>query len=601
MNPNDVPKSVVLRKSGLACLCAIIATGVLPASLCAQSSPKEPTRYAAQADTIFSRGSGIVLPAELSARQLENLAVLGHIWGFVKYYHPAVAQGKYNWDAELFRVLPNVLQAKNRDERSRALQKWLTNLGPVLPCAACSQGSTSPVAQQPDGAWLADQALLSKELMAQLQYLRDNRHQGAGYYVNVGAAGNPIFEHEDAYAHSLAPDAGYRLLALYRYWNIIQYFYPNKGLIGEDWNKLLSEFIPRFIQAAGAVQYRTAVLQLTARIHDTHATLADRSPILTRIWGDYLTPVLVSFVEGKPVVAKISLTSLGAQTPLQKGDIILKVDQVSVTEIIDRQRLLLSASNETSLLESIGQNLLRGNTPQAEIEVMREGKQVMLSVPRFLRATIASAPPLTAPATMDSSYQVLAGNIGYISLAKLTAAQVPRAMRALNDTKGLIVDLRNYPDFAVFRLLPAYFVDKPTAFAKFTKPDLAYPGRFIETPPVQVQPVAGAAVYGRPVEVLVNEVTLSLAEYMAMALRVNPRALVIGSTTAGADGNVSTIPLPGNLFTRISGIGVLYADGRQTQRVGIMPDRVVEPTIEGIRAKRDEVLQQAVQLLSQIK
>jgi C-terminal processing protease CtpA/Prc len=92
----------------------------------------------------------------------------------------------------------------------------------------------------------------------------------------------------------------------------------------------------------------------------------------------------------------------------------------------------------------------------------------------------------------------------------------------------------------------------------------------------------------------VDETSQSQAEYTAMALRVAPDALVIGSTTAGADGNVSSLALPGGLGTMISGIGVFYPDGTPTQRVGIVPDREVRPTIAGLRAGRDEVLEAAL-------
>ena len=44
----------------------------------------------------------------------------------------------------------------------------------------------------------------------------------------------------------------------------------------------------------------------------------------------------------------------------------------------------------------------------------------------------------------------------------------------------------------------------------------------------------------------------------------------------------------------ISGIGVFYPDKRPTQRVGIVPDIEVRPTIAGIRAGRDEVLEEAL-------
>ena len=82
-----------------------------------------------------------------------------------------------------------------------------------------------------------------------------------------------------------------------------------------------------------------------------------------------------------------------------------------------------------------------------------------------------------------------------------------------------------------------------------------------------------------------------------MAFRASPHSVVVGSTTAGADGNVSAIPLPGGLSSRISGIGVFYPDHRPTQRVGIVPDIEVKPTVEGIRAGRDEVLERAIWLI----
>jgi C-terminal processing protease CtpA/Prc len=93
--------------------------------------------------------------------------------------------------------------------------------------------------------------------------------------------------------------------------------------------------------------------------------------------------------------------------------------------------------------------------------------------------------------------------------------------------------------------------------------------------------------------ILIDEVSQSQAEYTTMALRSAPGAKVIGSTTAGADGNVSTIPLPFGLSTRMSGIGVFYPDRRLTQRIGILSDIEVKPTIEGLRDGRDELLEAA--------
>ena len=59
--------------------------------------------------------------------------------------------------------------------------------------------------------------------------------------------------------------------------------------------------------------------------------------------------------------------------------------------------------------------------------------------------------------------------------------------------------------------------------------------------------------------------------------------------------------LPGILSTKISGLGVFYPDHRPTQRVGIVPGIVVKPTVQGIAAGRDEVLETAVHLIEGAK
>ncbi len=68
---------------------------------------------------------------------------------------------------------------------------------------------------------------------------------------------------------------------------------------------------------------------------------------------------------------------------------------------------------------------------------------------------------------------------------------------------------------------------------------------------------------------------------------------------AGADGNVSCIYLPGGIFTWISGIGVFYPDGTKTQRTGIKIDKIVTPTVEGIKAGKMNCLRK--QFISSMK
>ena len=173
------------------------------------------------------------------------------------------------------------------------------------------------------------------------------------------------------------------------------------------------------------------------------------------------------------------------------------------------------------------------------------------------------------------------------------ASQAAAYIESAAGTKGLIIDIRNYPsDFVVFAL-GSHLVDRATEFARFTAGDPANPGAsYWRGKPLLLIPAAPR--YTGKVVILVDESSVSQAEYTAMAFRASPNAIVVGSTTAGADGNVSPIPLPGGLRSAISGIGVFYPDKRPTQRIGIAADIEARPTIQGIRSGRDEVLEAAL-------
>ena len=145
-------------------------------------------------------------------------------------------------------------------------------------------------------------------------------------------------------------------------------------------------------------------------------------------------------------------------------------------------------------------------------------------------------------------------------------------------------------------LLGQFFTSKTTPFVKFTNGNVNYPGEFTFGKQLSI-PSKGKTYKGKVV-VLVNEISQSQAEYTTMGFKVGDNVTIIGSTTAGADGNISSINLPGGLRTSISGIGVYYPDGTETQRVGIIPDIEVKPTIEGIKQERDELMEKAIEIIS---
>lgn len=79
-----------------------------------------------------------------------------------------------------------------------------------------------------------------------------------------------------------------------------------------------------------------------------------------------------------------------------------------------------------------------------------------------------------------------------------------------------------------------------------------------------------------------------------MILQAGGNAITIGSQTQGADGNVTSVPLPQGSRAMFTGLGVFYPDGRETQRIGIVPDIQVTPDRLSLSEGRDVVLETAL-------
>lgn len=547
----------------------------------------DPTTLYAQLDTEFDDGSHLAWNA-LNGQELENLYWLGKIWGFLKYYHPAVSEGDLNWDYQLFRLLPAI---KERDFVDR-LDDWIGSLGEVKPGVSISQNNAA-VKLQPRLDWLVTAPFADSALGYRLLAIQKAERNQENYYLSfVRGIGNPNFSTEMPYPDMDWSDDGYRLLALFRYWNIIEYFFPYRHLMDENWDDVLKAFLPRMLAADEELSYKLCLLELIGKIQDTHANIWQRDSLLTYFYGEKTVPLDITFIENKPVVIRI-MPGLEADSKIRVGDVITAIDGQPVAALITELLKYCPASNYPTQLRDVARRLLRTNQHQLALELERG-------------AEVISESPGTVPwgevhwwETETASHRTLAdGTIGYIFPGKLNRGEIDTIMPDFMNKKGLIVDLRCYPsEFIVFSL-SKYLMPQPTEFVKFTQGSLMEPGRFSFGSTLKVGENRSDYFKGKVV-LLINETTQSQAEYTAMALRVAPKVTVIGSTTAGADGNVSPIFLPGNVRTMISGIGVYYPDGTETQRIGIVPDIPLRPTIEGIREGRDELLENAIAVINQ--
>ncbi len=551
--------------------------------------------FPAELDKEFDEGSKVTnIPTDETT--LKNLEFLGRVWGFLKYHHPALAQGKHNWDYELFRVMPKIIEAKNTLVMDQVLTSWIDSLGAISECDPCAETDPNAVIK-PNVSWMEDTNISSK-LRAKLKEVYINRATGDHYYISAFTnVNNPEFKNEMPYTDMVYPDAGFRVLSLFRYWNMIRYYFPYTDILDKDWNTVLLEYLPRFINAEDEITYEIAALQLIGDVQDTHANLWGGADQYRATHGSKFPPVHVRFIDKQLVVFDHFNDEMKHTSGLKAGDIITSIDGMPVNRIIEEELPFYPASNLPSKLRDLSMNILRSDKDAVQITVKNESgeKEQQLDlynkeVLNYYRWYRKNEGP---------SHKWLDENIGYVNLSNITQDDTRDIIKEYKNAKGIIVDIRNYPSTFVVFSLGKFFVPKGIDFVKFSKMNLGNPGEFSFTSPLSNGKNNENNVFQGKLVILINETSQSQAEYTAMALRAAPNATVIGSTTAGADGNISSILLPGGLSTAISGIGVFYPDGTPTQRVGIVPDIEMKPTVEGVRQGKDELLEKAISVINQ--
>lgn len=534
-------------------------------------------------ETEFDNGSKISVEL-LNKIDHKKLQQLGLIWGFLKYYHPNIASGKYNWDSELFKIIPELSDAPY-EQYDKIVTNWIKGFGDFK-----TQNYTTPgnLKMKADLDWISSSGF-SKELTEILLKVKNAERKNKNHYVSLLQAGNPEFTNENPYSTMISPDAGYRLLSLYRYWNIIQYYFPYRYAIGQDWKEVLGEFIPKFLSATDGTDYNLACLELTARTNDSHAGIYNA--VTRHFFGDRILPLEVVFVENKAVVKNYYDEKLGKETGLKIGDVILEISHKPVEKIIDDYAKYLPASNYPTKLRNLSFQLLNSNDLSVEVKYLTDGTEKTATLKTYLYDRINYT---QKPA---DAFKMIDEQTAYINLGTVKSKDFQNIFEKIKNTKALVIDIRAYPaEFNVFKL-GKYLLPHPEKFVKFTVPSIISPGDFI----MQEALTVGANnkdFYKGKVAILINETTQSSAEYHTMAFRKAPNAKVFGSQTAGADGNVSYFLLPGKVSTQITGLGVYYPDGKETQRIGIVPDIEVKPTIDGIKNNKDEVLEKAMSWLN---
>ena len=515
-------------------------------------------------------------PAALTAQQLRHLLLFTRLAGSVRYFYPNQATSQADWQAFYVDAVPRLLHAPTQDAFCDTLQRVFTAIAPgvvvqppgsrppALPASTtglCYRWEHHSLDLDKQGLGLATVLMRLAQLpfasrlavvtpaMATLPGiytlpLSESRVATVPLVLPVTQANARITFRRHAHRFQVAQPAQ-RLAILMQTWNVLQQFYPyREQLQRADWPAALEAGL----RAAYAAQTDQALLvacqQLVARLGDRHVQVSKR----TRT-GLYLTPPDFALAfdllpDGRAVVARAQ-GKWATTFPL--GSTLEQVNGQPIEQVLDSLQRQTSAVRGTVARQLVVHQLLRyfwRRTATVQFTI-RTGET--------RHSHLATFRQLRLPPSRAGALRALPDSLVFLDAARLRYAEFVRQLPALQRARGLIVDLRQRPAYAMQTALAhwatgawqADWLATPVLHAPdFTA--VTYDSVRSRTAP-QLPHLATRTVF------LIGPDTFSYGETLVELIRHYQLGLLVGQPTGGTNGEMNVVNVGASLPPKLDG------------------------------------------------
>jgi hypothetical protein len=380
-------------------------------------------------------------------------------------------------------------------------------------------------------------------------------------------------------------DLDVRLADVVIAWNVFRHFYPYWNDLTVDWDARLRPQLAAAYEAASTRQAHHDVLRvLVADLNDGHGSVRD----VAKPARVGLLPVTFRILSNRLIVTG----SRESTAPV--GSVVVRVDGASAAGRIRTETQLASGTPQWK-------------RPRAEWALQMCHLDVAVTlhieppngVARDVTLPCKQEGPSVAEVRPDSITELEPG-IWYVDLTRVRAEQLRPQLPVLAKARGVVFGVRGYPTDVGAAVLshlmraPENSTDRWMHIPRFARPFAEVAGWQDLTWSLRpVSPlISGERIF------LTDGRAISYAESVMGYVRDYKLGTIIGGTTAGANGNVVGFTLPGGFSVMFTGMRVSRHDGRTPYHtVGVAPDIPLEPSLEGIRAGKDEVLARALTIL----
>jgi hypothetical protein len=584
--------------------------------------------------------------------QVEALAEYARLYGYVRWFHPSDEGANINWDRLAVLGAGEVLQGRNADELKQTLERVFLPVAPTLKLRLRIPGTAPAWPEVPAtgkrvtywqhaGVKLVDRpspyrsrrviggetagdrrplfSLAPGDAPVMIKPLGRELEMWLPLVLPVDVAGRTGGGSSPEYvalkerlagiefAKGDLNDPAVRVAGVVIVWNVLQHFQPYHAEAGVNWEEQLRPALRAALEAATPDDYLDGLCRLLARLQDGHGVLFTElkaqggGTVHENVRTAGGLPVRVAVVEGR-----ITVTGVKGDGPLRRGDIITSIDGIDAMSLLAEREQLVSGSPQLRrhrALNRFGQGPV-GH--QATVAIDRDGGPLTFAITlgKDDRGYFSNV----IPDGELPDYAEVAPGIFYVNLTMLGKETFASHLDELARARGVIFDWRWNGKLreaaggfiSVTEDVIPHLTGKIVQAAPMLVPQVVRPDREGWTWWENTWPVKPAAPLFKGQAVFIDTPGVGSYGETCMAIIDHFKlATLVGEPTAGCNGNINFIPLPGGASMMWTGMQVLKHDRSQLYLTGYRPAHPLARTLTAVKDGRDEMLARAIAVIEE--
>ncbi len=397
-----------------------------------------------------------------------------------------------------------------------------------------------------------------------------------------------------------AKERSNRIASIIIGWNILQHFYPYFPLNDDEWEGKLPIYLNKSSIDKNEIDFYNTLSCMLAEIDDGHVMInpsAYKKKLFGLIAYQYRLKIYYPKIQFDIIDDTVIILNAADQyyNKIKPGDVVISFNKIPSADMIKQKSKYISASTPLFKNKKTSHILACSFKKDSLINLkVQNGKTTNIE------NVIISTNTEFGYYKQDTTQYITEVDSGiyYINQTSRKASfkDFKKKINSIKKANGIIIDIRGYPKYFTDKVI-GYFIQETIYSANFITPITTYPNRENINYKVDSSKIKARKPYiNTDIVFLTNEMAISYAETILGIIKNYKIGKIIGTPTAGTNGDITKFTLPIYSFY-YTGLKVLKHDGTQLYGVGIEPDIIVAPTVKGIMKDKDELLERAIEYL----